>query len=187
MSKPSGRDVEDIPNVQVLHVEGRTTLGDSLNRGVEAASGEYVAKMDDDDLYGDRYLSDSVLAASFSSAEIVGKGTHFVHFEATNTTALRVVAPEHTFTSATVAGGTMLIETEMVRDIPFGSTSVGEDTKLQRSAVQAGCQVYSADVFNYIRNRIDQSSNHSWQISDAEFRTNCRDYTPGLDLGRVMI
>ena len=181
------RDVDDIPNVQVLHVEGRTTLGDSLNRGVETASGEYVAKMDDDDLYGERYLSDSVLAASFSGAEIVGKGTYFVHFEATNTTALRVNAPEHTFTSATVAGSTMLIETEVARDTPFGSTSVGEDTKLQRSAVRAGCQVYSADVFNYVCARMAQSSRHSWQISDAEFRTNCRDYTPGLDLSRTMI
>ena len=60
------RDVESIPNAQVLHVEGRTTLGDCLNRGVQAASGKYIAKMDDDDLYGERYLSDSVLAASFS-------------------------------------------------------------------------------------------------------------------------
>ena len=68
------RDVDGIPNVQVLHVEGRTTLGDCLNLGVEAASGEYVAEMDDDDHYGERYLSDSVLAASFSDAEIVGKG-----------------------------------------------------------------------------------------------------------------
>ena len=55
-----------IPNVHVLHVEGRTTIGDCLNRGLKVASGKFVAKMDDDDLYGERYLSDSVLAASFS-------------------------------------------------------------------------------------------------------------------------
>ena len=94
--------------MQVLHVEGRTTLGDCLNLGVEAASGEYVAKMDDDDHYGERYLSDSVLAASFSGAEVVGKGTYFVHFEGTDETALRVNTPDHTFTSTTVAGSTML-------------------------------------------------------------------------------
>ena len=46
------RDVESTPNAQVLYVEGRTTLGDCLNRGVKAASGKYIAKMDDDDLYG---------------------------------------------------------------------------------------------------------------------------------------
>ena len=62
------RDADSIPNLQIIYVEGRTTLGDCLNRGVEAASGEYVAKMDDDDYYGERYLSDGVLAASFSQA-----------------------------------------------------------------------------------------------------------------------
>ena len=101
------RDVESIPNAQVLHVEGRTTLGDCLNLGVEAASGEYIAKFDDDDYYGERYLSDSVLAASFSGADIVGKGMYFVHFEGTDETALRENTPDHTFTSATIAGSTL--------------------------------------------------------------------------------
>ena len=181
------RDVDGIPNVQVLHVEGRATMGDCLNQGMEAASGEYVAKMDDDNYYGVQYLSDSVLAASFSGAEVVGKGTYFVFFESLDRMALRENTPEHTFTSSTVAGSTMLIQTGVVKDIPFDSTSVGEDIKLQRSAVRAGCQVYSTDRFNYVCSRIDQSSNHSWQISDAEFRTKYRDYTPGLDLGRAMI
>ena len=181
------RDAELIPNVQVLHVEGRTTLGDCLNRGVEAASGSYVAKMDDDDLYGERYLSDSVLAASFSGAEIVGKGTCFIYFEAADSTSLRVNTPEHTFTSATVAGGSLLIQSDVVRDVMFSSLSRSEDTTFQLSAERAGCRVYSADRFNYLRVRVRQLSRHSWQISDAEFMQKCRDSTPGLDLGRAMI
>ena len=181
------RDAEVIPNVQVLHVEGRTTIGDCLNRGVEAASGSYVAKMDDDDLYGERYLSDSVLAASFSGAEIVGKGTCFIYFEAADSTSLRVNTPEHTFTSATVAGGSLLIQSDVVRDVMFSSLSRSEDTTFQLSAERAGCRVYSADRFNYLRVRVRQLSRHSWQISDAEFMQKCRDSTPGLDLGRAMI
>ena len=181
------REVAGIPNVQVIHVEGRTTLGDCLNRGVEVASGDHVAKMDDDDLYGEHYISDSVLAASFSGAEVVGKGMHFVHFEATDITALRENTPDHTFTSSTVAGGTLFIQSDVAREISFNSLSLSEDTNFQRAAIAAGCRTYAADRFNYVRMRMDESSNHSWQISDAEFRTNCRDYTPGLDLGRAMI
>ena len=94
------KDAEAIPNAQVLYIKGHTTLGDCLNRGVEAASGKYIAKMDDDDHYGERFLSDSVLAASFSDAEIVGKGTHFfMYFEESHATALLAeLTPEHTFT-----------------------------------------------------------------------------------------
>ena len=178
--------VETIPNVQVLHIEGRTTLGDCLNQGVEAASGEYVAKMDDDDHYGEQYLSDSVLAASFSDAEIVGKGLFFVHFEAGNTTGLFEWTTEHTFMTF-VTGGTLLIQADVARDIPFESVSVREDTNFQRAAFKAGCRTYSADRFNYIRVRKRGVSSHSDQTPDDEFLKRCRTQTHGLDFGRVMI
>ena len=182
------RDAGLIPNVQVLHVEGRTTLGDSLNLGVEAASGKYVAKMDDDDYYGERYLSDATLAASFADADIVGKGLYFVYFEASDTTALREAIPEHTLTSSAVTtGGTLFVQTEVTREIPFGSISLKEDTNFQRAAIQAGCRVYSADRFNFVRVRGRQLSDHSDTTPDAEFLKRCRDFSPGLDLGRAMI
>ena len=178
--------VDTIPNVQVLHIAGRTTLGDCLNRGVEAASGEYVAKMDDDDHYGERYLSDSVLAASFSEAEIVGKGLFFVHFESGNLTGLFEWTTEHTFMTF-VTGGTLLIQADVVRDIHFDSISVREDTNFQRAAMKSGCRTYSADRFNYIRVRKRGISSHSDQTPDTEFLKRCRAQTPGLDFDRVMI
>ena len=181
------RDVESIPNVQVLNVEGRTTLGDCLNLGIEAASGEYVAKMDDDDYYGERYLSDSILASSFSDAEIVGKGVYYVYFQATNSTALRENTPEHTFAPSLVADNTVVVRTDAAREVMFASLVKGEDTDFQRRAMQAGCRVYSADRFNYLRVWDHKLSERSWKISDAEFRTKCRDFTPGLDLSRAMI
>ena len=181
------RDAEHIPNVQVLYIDGRTTLGDCLNRGVEAASGDYVAKMGDDDYYGERYLSDHVLAASFSDAEVVGKGLYFVYFEATETTALRENTPENTFTTSLVAGNTTFIQIDAARDIMFAPLVRGEDTDFQRRAVRAGCRIYSTDRFNYLRVWDHQIAERSWKMSDAEFRTKCRDYTPGLALGRAMI
>ena len=180
------RDVESIPDAQVLHVEGRTTLGDCLNRGVEAASGKYIAKMDDDDLYGERYLSDSLLAASFSDAEIVGKGMHFVYLEAPETTALLEKTPEHTFTFF-VRGATLVIRAEVVRDTKFDSISIKEDTNFQRAAAAAGCRIYSADRFNFVQVRTKLVSGHTTQTPDAELLQQCRNHTPGLDLGRAMI
>ena len=181
------RDVESIPNVQVIHVEGRTTLGDCLNRGVEAASGKYIAEMDDDDYYGERYLSDSILAASFSDAEIVGKGAYFVYLVGAEATALRETSPEHTFTSSVVAGNTIFVQTDAARDLMFAPLVRGEDTDFQRRAAWAGCRIYSTDRFNYLRVWDHKVSEHSWKITDAEFQEKCRDYTPGLGLDRAMI
>ena len=181
------KEVRSIPNAQVIHVEGRTTLGDCLNRGVDAASGKYVAEMDDDDYYGERYLSDNVLAASFSDAEIVGKGAYYVYLVGAEATALRETSPEHTFTSSVVAGNTVFVQTDAARDVMFAPLVRGEDTDFQRRAAWAGCRIYSTDRFNYLRVWDHKVSEHSWKISDAEFREKCRDYTPGLDLGRAMI
>ena len=180
------RHTDGIPNVQVLHIEGRSTLGDCLNRGVEAASGDYIAKMDDDDHYGERYLSDSVLAASFSDAEVVGKGMHFVFFEASNATALLEKTPEHTFTFF-VRGATLFIKSDVVRDVPFDSISIKEDTNFQRAAAQAGCKIYSADRFNFVQVRTRQLSDHTTQTPDNEVLKECRDHTPGLDLSRAIL
>ena len=180
------RYTDPIPNVRVIHVDGRTTLVDCLNRGAEVASGKYIAKMDDDDHYGERYLSDHVLAASFSDAEIVGKGLFFVYFEARNTTALFEWTSEHTFMSF-VTGGTLFIQTDVAREIPFESISLKEDTNFQRAAVRAGCRIYAADRFNYIQMRTRRLSDHSDQTPDANFLKRYRDQTPGLDLGRVLI
>ena len=180
------KDAESIPNVQVLYVDGGTTLGDCLNRGVEAASGAYVAKMDDDDHYGEHYLSDSVLAASFSQAEVVGKGSFYMYFEDSDTTALAEVAREHTFTHF-VTGGTLFIRADVARKFPFDSISLREDTNFLHAAAQAGCRIYAADRFNFLRVRTRRISDHVDPTSDTEFQKRCRNRTPGLDLGRVLI
>ena len=180
------REAESIPNVQVLHLDGRTTLGDCLNRGVEAASGEYIAKMDDDDLYGERYLSDAILAALFSDAEVVGKGAFFTYFEESDTLALAEVTRDHTF-SYFVTGGTLLIRTDVAKKNPFDTISLREDTNFLHAAAQAGCRIYSADRYNFVRVRSRSLSDHADQTPDAEFLRKCRDRARGLDLSRVMI
>ena len=180
------RDAGYIPNVQVLHIDGRTTLGDCLNLGVEAASGRYVAQMDDDDLYGERYLSDAVLAASFSDAEVVGKGSFFIYFEESNTTALRGAVPEHMFATS-VAGATLFFRADIAREIQFKSISPRVDSHFLQAVAQVGGRIYSADRFNFVRVRVRQISEHTDQRLEAELLTQCRNLTTGLNLARAMI
>ncbi len=180
------KHTDGMPNVQILHMGGPTSLGDCLNRGISASTGDYVAKMDDDDHYGEHYLSDSVLAASFSEAEVTGKGSFFMYFEDADTTALAEVAREHTFTHF-VTGGTMFIRSDVARKFPFDAISLREDTNFLHAVAQAGCRIYAADRFNFIRVRSDQLSNHADPTPNVEFLRRCRAKTSGLDLSRAMI
>ena len=177
---------KDLNNVRIVQVDGRVTLGESLNRGVEEASGYYIAKMDDDDYYGENYLSDMMLAADFSGAEILGKGTYFVHMKASNITALRSVASQHEFTDF-VAGATLTGQREVLREIRFPDCTRGEDSSLLATASKAGCRIYSADAFNTLVVRGTDHQRHTWDIGDSDFLKNCRNIRSGLEWARVMI
>ena len=177
---------KDLHNVRIVQIDGSVTLGHSLNRGVEEASGDYIAKMDDDDHYGENYLSDMMLAADFSGADILGKGTYFVHMKAGNITALRSVASQHEFTDF-VAGATLTGRREVLREIRFPDCTRGEDSSLLAKASKAGCRIYSADAFNMLVVRGTDHRRHTWDIGDSDFLKNCRNIRSGLEWARVMI
>ena len=177
---------EGLANVRIVEIEGRPSLGACLNRGIEDASGDYIAKMDDDDHYGERYLSDMMLAADFSEAEILGKGTYFVHMKGKDITALRSVSSQHQFTEF-VSGATLTARREVLREIRFPDRSRGEDSNLLAEASKAGCRIYSADAFNILVVRGTDNQRHTWDIEDSEFLKKCRNIRPGLEWDRVMI
>ena len=178
--------VGDIDHVHVMEIRGTPTLGECFNRGVDAASGDYVAKMDDDDRYGERYLADIMLAAGFSEADILGKGTYFVHVERKNIMALRRVSPAHEFTRI-VAGGTLTASRDVWKRFPLPDQTGGGDTIMLANAGKAGCRIYSADAFNFLQIRGADTKAHTWKIQDKQYLKNCRNLRSGLDLERVMI
>ena len=143
------------------------TLGDSLNRGAELATGGYVAKVDDDDLYGDAYFDDLLLAIEASRADICGKQAHLQYLESADTTVLRYPDSDHRFTDF-VCGSTLLMKQSVFEEIQFPSRRVGEDTWFLNRARAAGFTVYSADRFNYISIRRTDLDSHTWQVDADE-------------------
>lgn len=143
------------------------TLGDSLNRGAELATGGYVAKVDDDDLYGDAYFDDLLLAIEASRADICGKQAHLQYLESADTTVLRYPDSDHRFTDF-VCGSTLLMKQSVFEEIQFPSRRVGEDTRFLNRARAAGFTVYSADRFNYISMRRADLDSHTWQVDADE-------------------
>lgn len=95
---------------------GDTDLGSMLHLLAERADGRYVSKWDDDDIYGPDHLLDLVLAHDYSNADLVGKGAEFVHLEASDVTIRRfAIGAERP--AVTLAGGTLLLERDRLRDL----------------------------------------------------------------------
>lgn len=154
-----------LENVRVLTAGREVPLGECLNRCIQAAGGEIVAKIDDDDHYGPHYLSDQLYALDYSGAEIVGKQAHYVHLAASKATVLRYGEREHRYTDF-VMGPTITAPRSVALDKPFPPVGIGEDTGFLRAAASDGLRIYSADRFNYYQ--IRSAAGHTWQIADGE-------------------
>lgn len=156
-----------ISNYRILELSRDLTLGDCLNAAVNRADGDFITKMDDDDLYGENYLFDQVAALRYSGASIVGKQAHFMYLANSDVTLLRFAEREHRFTNM-VMGPTILGHAEIFKTTPFESRSRGEDTQFLRDVIDGGGTIYSSDRFNFMQMRGNDGVAHTWDVSDAE-------------------
>lgn len=166
-------EVRDIPDVTVLQLPEDGTLAACLNEAIRHASGDYWAKMDDDDAYGAEYLWDAVLPFSYTDASIVGKGTYFARIVGEPTLYLRHPGRQHQYVKL-VCGGTLVVDRLRTKGLAFDETIArGADTRWIRQAVAKGHRVYSADPYNFIQMRNLDPSNHTWTIERETYLRTC--------------
>jgi spore maturation protein CgeB len=167
----------------VVAMDGRSSLGEVLNAGVEASSGSYVAKFDDDDLYGPNYLSDQMLAFSYTEAGVVGKWTRFVDFQHNGALGLLFPGHEHRYTDL-VGGGTILARRDVLDLVKFPAVTRGEDTGFLRACGAEGVLIYSTDRFNFVYTRNADPTVHTYSVSDDEHLAHSQIVAYGVDAER---
>lgn len=151
--------------VTVRAADASLLLGQLMNLGVEAASGRYVAKMDDDNHYAEHYLTDLVNAFSYTDAEVVGKWAHYVHIgDAAGPTLLRFADSENRHVRL-VQGGTIVTPRDVARELRFEELPRRVDTTFLEKVHARGGRVYSADRFNFVSTRQAEVGGHTWSIS----------------------
>jgi SAM-dependent methyltransferase/glycosyltransferase involved in cell wall biosynthesis len=161
-----------IDDVVVLSADSSLTLGAILNLGIDAADGAYLAKMDDDNLYGRHYLSDLAYAFDYTTAGLVGKGAHYCEMRTHGVTLLRFPHLEHS-EAELIQGGTILADGDVLRKLRFSDLPRAIDSDLLRRAKADGIGIYSADRFNFVSVRGDREA-HTWKVSDAELMRHGR-------------
>ncbi|MHA3948217.1 glycosyltransferase family protein [Cellulomonas bogoriensis] len=174
-----------VKSVVHLDAEADVTLGECLNRLVDAASGDVVAKMDDDDIYGDLYLSDQLDALAYSGSDIVGKQAHYVYAESLNATVLRFGEREKRVTDF-VVGPTLLTSRLVAREVPFPCVGRGEDTGFLRQASDRGASIFSSDRYNYLQVR-RRAQDHTWKIPAHEVLAGATVTGFGIALDHVLL
>lgn len=162
-------DAAGVPSLVLMPADAELTLGACLNLGIDAARGDLVAKLDDDNFYGTHYLTDLVRALDYSGADVVGKWAHLVLLEASGETLLRFADHEHRFVKQ-VQGGTLLTTRGTADRIRFADLPRAVDTDFLARVHDAGLTVYAADRFNFVSVRRADPASHTWQVSDEEIK-----------------
>lgn len=174
-----------VAELVVLGADRDTSLGANLNRLVAASSGEIIAKLDDDDLYGDHYLLDATFALDYSGAELVGKEARYLYLASLDATVLQNPHREHRWADL-VGGPTMVGPRATWETTPFEDRTLGEDTAFQGAILAAGGGIYSADRFNFIQIR-DARAGHTWHIGDERVLANGHVHGYGLADRHVLV
>ena len=156
----------DMP-VTVREVPARTVFGDALNIGVEAASGEYVTKIDDDDWYGPNHVGDLLTAHAYADAAVVGSFTEFVQLEMLDLTIYRPAGGGEKYTKF-VAGGTITAARETLLDLGgFPPVPNGIDVGLFDRVREAGGRIYRTHGMEYVLSR--RMLGHTWDVEVGYF------------------
>jgi hypothetical protein len=143
----------------VVPVDTATPFGAVLNKAADRSSGDLLLKVDDDDWYGPDFVSDLLLARSYSGAGLVGAFPEITYLEPLEIT-IRRAGPTESY-NMHVAGGTLLVSREVFRAIgAFRATRKYVDASLIRSVHHSGAGVYRTHGLGYVLRR--QDSGHTW-------------------------
>ena len=168
---------------RTVSVPADQSLGEVLNAALGVAEGRFIAKFDDDDLYGPHHLWDLVLAAEYSGAALVGKVSEYVYLAGADRTVRRFaglgeryIDPER----SSVAGGAALFCREALEAIGgWRTVGVGEDKALASDIAEHGGQLYRTHGSGYLLVR--HGDGHTWAAEDAYFLDQAHSVRLGCD------
>jgi len=170
--------------ITVVEAPAEMPFGQVLNRMAAAASGAFLAKVDDDDWYGPDHLADLVLAQLYSGADLVGSAAEFVYLEPIDVTIRRAIATERY--APLVAGGTILITRAMFDAVGgFRPLARTVDGQLLQAVRAAGGRIYRTHGFNYVLRR-RYARGHTWQQPLPAFLTSYEEQWRGLVFTELM-
>lgn len=159
-----------VEQLEIVAADASLTLGACMNLGIDASSGELIAKMDDDNHYGPHYLGDLAAELRAQGAGIAGKWGHYVWLRSTGAVVLRYPEFEHSWVRR-IQGGAMLFDGDVARGLRFGDLPRAVDSDILDRAIADGVSIWSADRFNFVSVRGEDRAAHTWTVEDASFLT----------------
>lgn len=158
------------------------TLGEILTQISKRSSGQYLAKIDDDDIYGPEHLRDLLDVAITKKADVVGKAMNYVYVQALDLTVRRKQSSEvssYNHWSDWVCGGTILVRRESAQSAGwFGAGKSAVDKFLLSGVKKNGGKIWRMPGLGYIYNR--SSISHTYATNYSKYLREIDDQRVGV-------
>lgn len=183
-------------NCYILQTPAEMSLGECLNKGVEMAKYDFIAKMDDDDYYGLEYLKEAYEAVVGTNSDVVGKSTFYIYFKQYQ--ELRLYNPNHENhwilnndqncykSSYFLSGASVMFRKEIFKKVSFPAVNQGEDSAFQRLCFENKLKMYSLSKDHYVYIRYDTPQHHTSDARESILRRRSRFVTKTLAIGDFM-
>lgn len=147
--------------VTVFRLPENDTLGKCLNFGVDKAKYKYIAKLDDDDYYGPKYLDESFETMHNMDAAVVGKRTCFMYLIKKKEVRLRFPGKENCEVNI-LQGATIFTTKKLLQKLPFPNKNLGECLDFLQRCEKHGFKICASSRYNYAILR-KSSKFHTWR------------------------
>ena len=157
------KEARKYENIKVYQLDENISLGYCMNYGVEVSKYSYIAKIDDDDYYGENYILDAVNTFRYVDVDIVGKASYFIYYEKYNSIGIMNAVYNNKYTPY-IAGSTFIVKRKVFEKVRFRDLNLAEDSSFVNDCIKANMNVYSGNRYNYVYVKHKELSDHTWKI-----------------------
>ena len=172
-------------SVREFIYEPSMTLGSMLTDLAGKTQAEFIAKMDDDDIYGPEHLRDLLDVITEKGCDVVGRAMNYIYLEPIDLTVRRfagVGVSDVELFSDWICGGTILVKRSAGEKADwFGSGTTAVDTHLLSKVTTNGGKIYRTFGAGYIYRR--RSGNHTYATNYGKYLNGIEEQWVGLVKG----
>ncbi len=169
-------------SVVIQSFPASATLGQILTQISKSSTGQYLAKIDDDDIYGPEHLKDLLDAAITKKADVVGKAMNYVYLQALDLTVRKKPITEvstYNHWSDWVCGGTILVRRESAQAAGwFGEGKSAVDNFLLSAVKKNGGKIWRMAGLGYIYKR--SLISHTYATNYSKYLREINDQRVGV-------
>lgn len=170
-------------NLHIFSFDESLPLGEVYGQLTSVSTGDYIAKFDDDDIYGVHHLWDAIISLRYSGAGLFGRTPAITLLSETNELLFRPFGIEETYNKYIIGPTMVMSRAALLQAGGWRPSPWAVDKALIDRFTDAGLGVYRAGQLGWLYVR--HNKGHTWVRDIEHFREQAQHVWTGKDVERI--